>query len=199
LFGGYALTLREVRRLAARVPRHRPLVVLDVGGGAAGLAVRAVGQARRNARQLRVVVLERDAATLALARRACAAFPEILLVRADATALPIRSGAADVVTCTLTLHHLEPDEATVSLSEMARATRLGVIVNDLLRTRFACGLVWLGTRVLGCHPISRHDGPLSVRRAYSPAELAALAARAGLGPLAIRRHPVIGRLVAVAS
>ncbi|OGL13834.1 MAG: hypothetical protein A3F92_12340 [Candidatus Rokubacteria bacterium RIFCSPLOWO2_12_FULL_71_22] len=198
-FGGYALTLREVHRLAARAPGDRALVVLDIGGGAAGLAVRAVRQARRRGRTIRVVVLEREAATLALARRACAAFPEIFLVRADATALPVRSRTADVATCSLTLHHLEPDEAVASLSEMARATRLGVILNDLLRTRFACVLVWLGTRLLRCHPISRHDGPLSVRRAYSPPELAALAARAGLGPLAIRRHPVVGRLVAVAS
>src|SRR3989338_2913165 len=35
-FGGYALTLREIRRLAARGPRGRALVVLGVGGGAAG-------------------------------------------------------------------------------------------------------------------------------------------------------------------
>ena len=198
-FGGYALTLREIRRLAARAPRDRTLVVLDVGGGAAGLAVRAVGWARREGVALRVVLVEREAAALALARRACAGYPEVRLVRADATALPIRAGAADVATSSLTLHHLPPDAAVASLREMAAAARLGVVVNDLLRTPLAWALVWLATRLMRCHPISRHDGPLSVRRAYAPAELAELAARAGLCALRIRAYPVLGRLVAVTS
>ena len=37
-------------------------------------------------------------------------------------------------------------------------------MNDLLRTRPSLTLVWLATRVLRLHPVSQHDGPLSVRR-----------------------------------
>jgi hypothetical protein len=80
---------------------------------------------------------------------------------------------------------------------MRAAARLGVVVNDLLRTRLGLALVWLATRLLARHRFARHDGPLSVRRAYSPAELKALAAAAGLATPAIRRHPWWGRLVAV--
>lgn len=195
-FGGYALTLREVRRVAAAAA-GRPFVVLDVGGGHAAFAARLVRWARRAGRTLRVVVVERDAETLALARRACAGYPEITLVRADATALPFAPGAADVVTASLTLHHLEPDGAVAALREMAAAARRAVVVNDLLRTRLALALVWLATRLLRCHPISRHDGPLSVRRAYSSRELQALAGKAGIGALTVREYPAFGRLVAV--
>src|SRR5713101_5641473 len=165
-FGGYTLTLREIRRVAARAPARR-LIVLDVGGGHAAFAARLVRWARRTGRAIRVVVVERDAQTLALARRICDAYPEIALVRADATALPFARGAA------------------------------AVVANDLLRTRLALTLVWLATRLLRCHPISRHDGPLSVRRAYSGAELRALAARAGIRRLDVREYPAFGRLVAV--
>ena len=48
------------------------------------------------------------------------------------------------------------------------------IVNDLLRTRASLVLVWLATRLLRLHPVSRHDGLLSVRRAYSADELGLL-------------------------
>jgi ubiquinone/menaquinone biosynthesis C-methylase UbiE len=136
------------------------------------------GQARRlgrQGRQARVVVVERDAAALALARRVSVAYPEIALVRADASALPFRRGAFDVVTSGLLLHHLEPDAAVATLRDMAAVARGGVLVNDLLRTRLAWGLVWLATRLCACHRFSRHDGPLSVRRAYSPDELRRLA------------------------
>ena len=198
-FGGYTLTLREVRRVAAAVDAGNALIVVDVGGGPAAFAARLVEWARAARRAVRVIVVDRDAASLALARRACAGYPEIRLVLADAAALPVREGAADVVTTALTLHHLEPDAVVACLREMAAAARGAVIVNDLLRTRLALGLVWLATRLLRCHPISRHDGPLSVRRAYSAAELTTLAQKAGITTFAVRAHPIYGRLVAVTA
>ena len=80
------------------------------------------------------------------------------------------------------------------LGEMARVAPT-VVVNDLLRTPVSLALVWLVTRLLRLHPVSRHDGPVSVRRAYSAAEVASLAGRVGLR-LHITRYPVLGRLVA---
>jgi len=142
------------------------------------------------------VIVERDPTTLALARPAVAAHPEIALVRGDATALPFRAGAFDVVTSGLLLHHLEPAAAVAGLSEMARVARGGVIVNDLLRSRLAWALVWLATRLCACHRFSRHDGPLSVRRAYSPAELRALAAQAGIAGLRVSRYTWLARVIA---
>jgi ubiquinone/menaquinone biosynthesis C-methylase UbiE len=198
-FGGYALTLREIRRLTATVPVDRPVRVVDVGGGAAAFAVRLARWARQRGRSMRIVVVERDRESLALARNTVAAYPEVLLVCAEASALPCREGAADVVTSGLTLHHLEPSQAVESLREMSAVARFGVVVNDLLRRRLSLGLVWLATRLFRCHPISRHDGPLSVRRAYSRDELRALAERAGAARLTIREYPALGRLVAVLS
>jgi ubiquinone/menaquinone biosynthesis C-methylase UbiE len=198
-FGGYALSLRAIRRLAAEVPRAHPLRVIDVGGGTAAFAVRVVRWARRSGRDIRVVVVDRDPISLRLARAAVAAYPEIVLVCADAAALPCRERAVDIVTSALTLHHLEPAQAAAGLREMTAAARIGVVVNDLLRRRLSLGLVWLVTRLLGCHPISRHDGPLSVRRSYSRDELRALAEKAGARRLTIREYPVLGRLVAVLS
>jgi hypothetical protein len=55
--------------------------------------------------------------------------------------------------------------------------------------------VWLTTRLLRLHPISRHDGPLSVRRAYSAGEVARLAEKAGVRAR-VRRYPWLARLVA---
>src|SRR5207244_4221090 len=72
-FGGYALSLREIRRLAAGVARDHTLRVVDVGGGAAAFAVRLVQWARRSGRAIRVVVIERDAVVLGFARPAVGA------------------------------------------------------------------------------------------------------------------------------
>lgn len=191
-FGGYRLTLMELDRLGAGEPA-RPLLVADIGGARGDFAARAVAWGRRRGRPVRVIVVDRDAAVLGDRPDDRA----ILAVRADATALPFRPGGLDVVTASLTLHHLEPEAAVRGLAEMRAAARLGVIVNDLLRTPVTLLLVWVATRLFTRHPYSRHDGPVSVRRAYAPEEIAALAGRAGLGRPHIRRFPFLGRLVAV--
>ncbi|HEX6211466.1 MAG TPA: methyltransferase domain-containing protein [Methylomirabilota bacterium] len=193
-FGGYALTLSRVRRAEARLPRGRLLVVVDVGGGRGDFAVNVVRWARRRRRPVLVLVVDSDATVLAVARRRTAGYPEIALVQADAAGLPVRDGAADVAVAALTLHHLDPEAAVGCLAAMAAASSVAV-VNDLLRTRGSLVLVWLATRLLRLHPVSRHDGPLSVRRAYSTHELTELAEKAGVRAR-VRRYPWLARLVA---
>jgi hypothetical protein len=68
-FGGYALTLSRVRREEATLPPGRRLLVVDVGGGRGDLAVHVVRWARRRGRPVRVLLVDADPATLALARR----------------------------------------------------------------------------------------------------------------------------------
>jgi len=189
-FGGYWLTLRAI----SRALRHRRpsgvLVVVDVGGGRGHFARRFQAWARRRGLHARVIVVDRE--TLGVEGG-------VLVIRADATALPLRDGAADVVTTALTLHHLEPDAAVRCLAEMRAVARRAVIVNDLWRTRLTLVLVWLATRLFTRHRFSWDDGPLSVRRSYSPAELRQLAEKAGITNLVVRRYPWLGRVIAVSA
>jgi ubiquinone/menaquinone biosynthesis C-methylase UbiE len=194
-FGGYALSLARVRRVAAAAPRGSTLWLVDVGGGDGAFARRVARWARRAGRRVRVLVVEAGDGTARLAAAACASYPEIAVVRADARALPLAGDCADVVHAGLTLHHLEPDAAVPALREMRRVCRRHLVVNDLTRTRLAFGLVWLVTRVLRLHPMSRHDGPLSVRRAYAPAELRRLLGAAGATPATVTTYPWLARLV----
>jgi ubiquinone/menaquinone biosynthesis C-methylase UbiE len=198
-FGGHALSLARVRRVAAVTSRARTLGVVDVGGGDGAFARRVARWARRGGRRVRVLVVDADEATARLASQACAAYPEIAVIRADAQALPCASSTADVVHAGLTLHHLEPDAAVPALREMRRICRGRLVVNDLARTPLALALVWLATRVLPVHPISRHDGPMSVRRAYAPRELDALLGAAGVARATVTRYPWLARLVVEAS
>jgi hypothetical protein len=87
----------------------------------------------------------------------------------------------------------------VALREMRRVCRGRLVVNDLARTPLALGLVWLATRVLPMHWMSRHDGPLSVRRAYAPAELGDLFGAAGVTRATVTRYPWLARVVVEAA
>jgi ubiquinone/menaquinone biosynthesis C-methylase UbiE len=162
--------------------------VLDVGTGAADIPRELVRWARRQGRRVRVFALDRDPATLRIAAELVRDYPEITFLRGDALALPIRSEAVDLTISAMTLHHLEPEAGVRYLAEMDRAARVGFVVNDLARSRAAHWVVWLITRFITRSAISRHDGPLSVKRSYTPGEVRGLCEQAGLAGVDVVHH-----------
>lgn len=176
-FGGFRVAARfTARHLAAG---GKPLTVLDVATGGADIPAGLVRQARAAGRRLRVIALDRHPQTLAFARRVSRPFPEITLVRGDARALPLRDRSVDLALCNLSLHHFDDREAVQVLGEMARVSRAALLVNDLRRSRL--GFLLTALLLSWCpNPLTRADGPLSVRRAFTLEEVLALATRAGL-------------------
>jgi hypothetical protein len=49
-----------------------------------------------------------------------------------------------------------------------------VVVSDLRRSRVAAAGIWMASFLLGFHPVSRHDGVVSVMRGFLPGEMAEL-------------------------
>lgn len=186
-------------RLEPLLARHRgraPLRVLDLGTGAADVPAALVRWARARGRRVSVAALDLRPEVLACAGRVAREWPEVRLVAADALHPPVRSGGVDLVLCSLTLHHL-PEAAVVRLlGLMADLGRLGFVVSDLRRSRLAYATVWLTTRLISRNRLTRHDGPLSVRRAYTRAELQRLAAAAGVPGIRWHRAPAF-RLIGV--
>ncbi|KAB2862802.1 MAG: methyltransferase domain-containing protein [Anaerolineae bacterium] len=89
----------------------------------------------------------------------------------DALALPFPTGSIDLVACSLLAHHFPADPLRTLLRELDRVARHRVVVVDLRRSWVAAAGIWLASFPLGFHPISRHDGRVSVLRAFTPAEL----------------------------
>jgi ubiquinone/menaquinone biosynthesis C-methylase UbiE len=197
LFGGRMVTMIHAKRLLADVPASRTITVLDVGTGAADIPRALVRWARRRGRRIRVFALDRDPATLQVAAQAAREYPEITFLRGDALSLPVRPGAVDLTISAMTLHHLEPDAGVRYLAEMDRAAGMAFIVNDLARSRIAHAVVWLITRVFTRGYIAKHDGPLSVRRSYTPREVTDLCGKAGLRDAAVVHHWPYFRFCAV--
>jgi hypothetical protein len=158
----------------------RPFRVLDLGTGGADIPVAVVDWARARGARVSVLAMDVQPEVLACVAPTARLLPEVRLLAGDATRPPIRPGGVDVVLCSLTLHHL-PEEGVVALLRlMAEMGRLGFVVSDLRRSRLAWIAAWVATHLISRNRITRHDGPLSVRRAYTPGELAALSTRAGL-------------------
>jgi SAM-dependent methyltransferase len=170
--GGIVPIRREVRRTRART-------ILDVGSGSADIPYALVRDGRRRGVDVRVTCLDHSDAMIAIARRRTGGDDALTFVRGEGEHLPFDDGAFDVVTCALALHHFEPPAARELLREMRRVARVTPIVGDLRRSYLAFAGTWLYAHVTTCNRLTRHDAPLSVRRAYVPAEALTLAREAG--------------------
>src|SRR5690606_23261255 len=123
--------------------------------------------------------------------------PDIEVVEGDALALPFGDRAFDIAMCHTMLHHFDTPDAARVIGEMDRVARWGIVVTDLARSRPAL----LGARALAAtiwrsHPVTRHDGPVSVRAAFTPSEIAALMPDATGARVRVRREAIF-RLSAV--
>ena len=188
LSGSVSVLWPDVRKLAREF--GRPLRLLDVATGGGDVPLGLGARARRAGFPLELSACDLSPVALEAAEaRASAVGAAVRFFAADALHAPLPAGF-DVVTCSLFLHHLSDDNAVTLLARLAAAADRLVLVNDLSRSRANLGLVWLATRLATRSPIVHADGPSSVRAAFTPAEAAALAERAGLaGATVAARFP----------
>ncbi|HET7623059.1 MAG TPA: methyltransferase domain-containing protein [Gemmatimonadaceae bacterium] len=193
-FGGKSAPLAELR-IALRELRTpvegEELVLLDVGTGLGDIAASARAVAADIGIPLRTVGVD---ASEPLARTA--ACEALATVRADALALPFADHSMDIVLCSQLLHHFEDRRAVTLLRELDRVAKHRVIVSDLRRSWLAASGIWLASFPLNFHPVSRHDGVVSVLRGFTRRELQEMVSRAVQRQAHVRRRPTF-RLTAV--
>lgn len=189
LFGGTALILSHLGRLVNIYRLSGTISILDVGTGGADIPRAIVRWAERKGLEVEIVACDWHEQILEMASTFCSGFPQISLIKEDALKLPYPPEHFDFALSSLILHHLRFEEAVSLLQKLDELSRIGFIVNDLSRSRLAYLGVWVGTRLFSRNRLIRHDGPLSVLRAFTLEELQELAKQAGLPNLKLYRHP----------
>jgi ubiquinone/menaquinone biosynthesis C-methylase UbiE len=183
LFGGAHAMLAEILPLVRDTRGQGPLTLLDVGTGTGDIPARFARIAAKHGVNVHVVGLD-DHHELVLATRDWPVVP----VLADALSLPFADASIDIVCCSQTLHHFVDADATRIVREMDRVARRQVTIADLRRSWVAVAALWTSSFPLGFHPVSRHDGVVSILRGYTDGELRRLVRDAiGVDPRVRRR------------
>ena len=164
LFGGRAAVAAAVRALLPALPAV--IHVLDVGTGHAEIAGAVRRQLVDAGRSVHVAGVDLSPSVARSGRRFLDG-----AIAGSALRLPVRDHSADLVICSQLLHHFAADDARLVLGELHRASRGWVLVADLRRSRLAAAGFWLASLALGFHPVTRHDGVVSVMRGFTAGEL----------------------------
>ncbi|TYP72583.1 methyltransferase domain-containing protein [Paenibacillus methanolicus] len=187
--GGNPALFRHMRELLRKAPRDRAVRVLDVATGLADVSLALAAWSRRHAIPIAITGVDIHPRILKLAAERTAHAEAIRIEQADGRELPYPDGAFDVGFCNLALHHFEEEEAVLVLQELSRVCRFGWVVTDLERHPAAYAAAKLLAKFVWRSPVTRHDGPLSVRRSFTAGEAAELIARANVNGTVKRHFP----------
>jgi 2-polyprenyl-3-methyl-5-hydroxy-6-metoxy-1,4-benzoquinol methylase len=168
----------------ARVNRA---TLLDVACGGGDVPVALALAAKRCGLEFELTLLDRSAVALRQADRAARGAGVTCRTVCGDVAAGLGGERFDVVTNSLFLHHLDGPEVIAALGAMRVTARWGVVVSDLRRSAAGWAAAWVGCRLLTSSRVVHFDGPVSVRGAWTVAELAAMARAAGMAGAKIAR------------
>jgi SAM-dependent methyltransferase len=193
--GGYSTSILALSTfIAAAGPR--PVRVLDVGSGGGDFAEALLIWARRTlpASNIFVTAVDFSPATVDFARQQSdKRLPmdlarRVVFVCGDAFAMDFDDKSFDIAHASLFTHHFDSDHVVQLLHEMTRLSSAGIVVNDLHRHPLALAGITLLSKLLKASPMVQHDGPLSVRRAFTKDDLSRIGAAAGLRNYTLTWH-----------
>ena len=197
----YGPTLRflntALSTTSAAKPPATPVHILDVGFGGGDTLRRIARWARRHNKAVQLTGIDLNPHATRAATELCAGSPlfaQIQLLTGDVFTHPATQ-SPDLVLSSLVTHHMEDSEITHFLRWMETHAVRGWFISDLIRSPRAYRLFRPFASILRMHPFVRHDGLVSIRRAFREPDWQRLLGAAGIPANEVQLHRSgIGRL-----
>lgn len=195
LFAASGRTLYGVARLWEQAGRPSRLTVLDIGSGSGDVNAALLRWADARGVAIGITLADRTEEACAEARSYYAGEPRVSVVRRDLFALEAET--ADIVTASQFVHHFADEELPDVAGAMLRASRLGIVIQDIHRHWLAWTAVWLAARLVSGNRYVVNDGPLSVAKGFRAADWERLRVRLRTRSLAYSWRPLFRYVVTV--
>jgi SAM-dependent methyltransferase len=181
MFGGRRAALAELENTLTDLPDGATF--LDVGTGRGDIPAALKQRATELGKRIRTIGIDQSLPLVS------GRYPgNDVVVLGNALSLPFADASVDVVLASQVLHHFPESAAIEFVRELNRVARHRVVISDLRRSVMAATGLWVGSFLLGFHPVSRHDGVVSVMRGFVPSELIDIVSNAtGQRPVVTRR------------
>jgi ubiquinone/menaquinone biosynthesis C-methylase UbiE len=189
-FGSYRLIRSYLRRWCKP---GQDIVLIDLCTGFGDIPRFIVSWCRAAGVAIRIIAVDSQPSTLQIARENSATYPEIEYESADIFEF---QETADLVFCSLALHHFSELDAIKILRQIDAMARRGALIADLERTDLGILGIDLLTALAFRELMTRFDARLSIRRSFSFQEMELLATEAGWRSFEHRRFPVCRQAIA---
>lgn len=182
LLGGNKVTLDGINYLLKKDSRStsRELSILDVGCGNGDMLRALADYAVKKNLNFKLTGIDANEFTIKHARKLSADYPNISYICVDIFEEIKQESTYDVILCTLTLHHFKDDEILVLMEGFKKQSALGLVINDLHRSRTAYYLFSAICYVFRLNQMSKDDGLTSILRGFKRHDLQSYARQLNL-------------------
>lgn len=186
LLGGNYVTLNGIEQILDKTKRSTEIRIADLGCGSGDMLkhIRRMLDKRKTKATLTGIDANPNIVRFAMANTpaACRIQYESVNIFSD----EFRERRYDIVTATLFFHHFSDRELMRFFKQLRNQVSTGVVINDIHRHWFSYyAIKWL-TRVFSRSSMVKHDGPVSVLRAFNRKELKEILRGAGIENFSIR-------------
>ena len=168
--GGNQVTLRGLDQLIIDFPKHKVLKIVDIGSGSGDMLRLVADMLRRRDQLFEIIGMDANEFTVNYARKESEAYSEISYRTEYVSADTIQDLEFDILLGTLFLHHLKDSDIIDLMQAATEKASIGIIINDLHRSRMAYVLFYLLTLFIP-NPMIRQDGLTSILRGFKRKDL----------------------------
>jgi len=169
--GGNSLTLNGVKELILTVPKSKLITIVDVGCGNGDMLRVLSNYGKENNYSFNLIGIDANAFTVNHAKKLSESYSNITSKCEDIFELDFSQLKCDIILCTLTLHHFKNEEIESLLTTFYANSKLGIVINDLHRSRLAFRLFQIICFLFQLNSMSREDGLTSILRGFKKEEL----------------------------
>jgi len=186
LLGGNKITVEGVKELIKNEPTHKIITILDVGCGNGDMLRTLAKFADKHNLKFNLIGLDANQFTINHAQSLSLDYPNISYCCEDIFKDELKDGTLDIVLCTLTLHHFKDPDILTILGKLHNKARLGIVINDLHRSKLAYYLFKGICYIFGLNEMSRKDGLVSILRGFKKKDLLLYSRKLNLKKFSIR-------------
>ncbi|CAM3662494.1 methyltransferase domain-containing protein [Sphingobacterium prati] len=169
--GGNNITLDGVKKLLSKTDISKTVTVLDIGCGGGDMLRMLSDFGAKNNIDFKMHGIDANYFTITYAQGLSTGYPNISYSCRDVLGKDFSTRQYDIVLCTLTLHHFGNEQIIDLMGRLANMCKLGIIVNDLQRSKIAYRLFQTICVVFRLNRMTREDGLVSILRGFKKCEL----------------------------
>jgi 2-polyprenyl-3-methyl-5-hydroxy-6-metoxy-1,4-benzoquinol methylase len=177
--GGNRVTVSGVKRLLSGTSLSKEVTIVDFGCGDGDMLRILADMLRQSGRPFKLIGLDANAYTIAYAKAQSKDYPEISFLQMDVFSDQMQELEYDIALATLFMHHFSNKEIEALLRILMSKVNVGIVINDLHRSRLAYYL-FKGYGLFIKNTMIKNDGAISILRAFKRVDLERFASKLGL-------------------
>ena len=170
LLNGNRITVRAICQLIKETTQEKYTIV-DMGCGDGQILREIADFYRKKDIQVHLIGIDLSEKGIQIAKERSKEYPEIQFLRQDILKIKAEALQCDILLCTLTMHHFSNTEIPIFLDQFVKLAKIGVVINDLQRSRLAFYLFKLFSIIFIKTDIGRSDGLTSIKSGFKKDEL----------------------------